>query len=204
MYPSLNQTLCGEHHYQYLIESHYADTKLGYKRDNLLGISSCSLETSRSSHFVVYISHPIFTGTVSLPFLIPNFFLEYISCLLKCFFSYCAERMSGKVFVVFALLVALLVSGAASTTETGETEETNVLKQLLTKHEMAKDSTGRQRQAPRTHSARLERRAHLSVDEREIMTKQIMQAISGMLQAWVGKLCDCHLVSLQLIKAMFE
>ncbi|XP_005925193.2 cholecystokinin isoform X1 [Haplochromis burtoni] len=154
MYPSLNQTLCGEHHYQYLIESHYADTKLGYKRDSLLGISSCALETSRSSHFVVYISHPIFT-----------------------------ERMSGKVFVVFALLVALLVSGAASPTETGETEETNVLKQLLAKHEMAKDSAGRQRQAPRTHSARVERRAHLSVDEREIMTKQIMQAISELMNS---------------------
>lgn len=120
------------------------------------------------------------------------------------FLSYCAERMSGKVFVVFALLVALLVSGAASPTETGETEETNVLKQLLAKHEMAKDSAGRQRQAPRTHSARVERRAHLSVDEREIMTKQIMQAISGMLQTWVGKLCDCHLVSLQLIRAVCE
>ncbi|XP_003453823.1 gastrin/cholecystokinin-like peptide [Oreochromis niloticus] len=91
--------------------------------------------------------------------------------------------MSGKVFVVFALLVALLVSGAASSPETGETEKTNVLKQLLAKHEMAKDSAGRQRQAPRTHSARVERRAHLSHDEREIMTKQIMQAISELMNS---------------------
>ncbi|XP_030599261.1 gastrin/cholecystokinin-like peptide [Archocentrus centrarchus] len=94
--------------------------------------------------------------------------------------------MSGKVIVVFALLVALLVSGAASSPEAsaaGETKETNVLRQLLAKHETLKDSAGKQRQAPRTNSARVERRTHLSDDEREIMTKQIMQAISELMNS---------------------
>lgn len=78
--------------------------------------------------------------------------------------------------MVFALLVALLVSAAA-----GEAEET-LLQQLLAKRERAaRGPAARQEPAPQALSARMERRAHLSEDEREIMTKQIMQAISGML-----------------------
>lgn len=90
--------------------------------------------------------------------------------------------MSGKAIVVFALLVALLVCGAASSP--GEAKETNILQQLLAKREKLRDSAGRQELAPQAQSSRVERRAHLSDDEREIMTKQIMQAISGML--WVS------------------
>ncbi|XP_033976655.1 cholecystokinin [Trematomus bernacchii] len=77
--------------------------------------------------------------------------------------------MSGKVIVVFALLTALLVSS-------GEAREAGLLQQLLAK----RDPAGRQEPAPQAPPARPERRAHLSEDDREIMTKQIMQAISEM------------------------
>ncbi|XP_037619336.1 gastrin/cholecystokinin-like peptide [Sebastes umbrosus] len=83
--------------------------------------------------------------------------------------------MSGKVIVVFALLAALLVCSAAR-----EAKEAHLLKQLLAKRERVGGSAGRQEPAPQAPSARMERRAHLSEDEREIMTKQIMQAISEM------------------------
>ncbi|XP_010788805.1 cholecystokinin [Notothenia coriiceps] len=76
--------------------------------------------------------------------------------------------MSGKVIVVFALLMALLVSS-------GEAREAGLL-QLLAK----RDPAGRQEPAPQASPARPARRAHLSEDDREIMTKQIMQAISEM------------------------
>ncbi|XP_071360994.1 gastrin/cholecystokinin-like peptide [Trachinotus anak] len=91
--------------------------------------------------------------------------------------------MSGKVTVVLALLVALLVSGATSSPVAGDGKETNTLQQLLAKRETARDSARRQEPAPETHSARMERRAHLSEDEREIMTKQIMQAISEVMNS---------------------
>ncbi|XP_054461267.1 gastrin/cholecystokinin-like peptide [Anoplopoma fimbria] len=86
--------------------------------------------------------------------------------------------MSGKFIVVFALLVVLLPPSAA-----GEDKETHLLQQLLAKREGARGLAGRQEPAPQAPSARMERRAHLSEDEREIMTKQIMQAISGMMNS---------------------
>ncbi|XP_059208976.1 cholecystokinin [Centropristis striata] len=86
--------------------------------------------------------------------------------------------MSGKLIVLCALLVALLVSSAAV-----EAEESHVLQQLLAKRDRGRDSAGRQELAPQASSARMERRAHLSEDEREIMTKQIMQAISEMMNS---------------------
>ncbi|XP_023277756.1 gastrin/cholecystokinin-like peptide [Seriola lalandi dorsalis] len=94
--------------------------------------------------------------------------------------------MSGKVIVVFALLVALLVSGAASSPESsasGDAKERNTLQRLLAKRETVRDTARRQGLAPQTHSSRMERRAHLSEDEREIMTKQIMQAISEVMNS---------------------
>lgn len=102
-----------------------------------------------------------------------------MNLILPSFFPFLCTDMSGKVIVVFALLAALLVSGAASSP--GEAEDTNVLQQLLAKREKVRGAAGRQEPAPQGHSARVERRPHLSEDEREIMTKQIMQAISGML-----------------------
>ncbi|TKS69108.1 hypothetical protein D9C73_003172 [Collichthys lucidus] len=89
--------------------------------------------------------------------------------------------MSGKVTVVFALLVVLLVSSAASSP--GEAKDTNVLRQLLAKREKVNELGVRQEPAPWANPARMERRAHLSEDEREIMTKQVMQAISEMMNS---------------------
>lgn len=95
--------------------------------------------------------------------------------------------MSGKVIFMCAL-VALLVSSAASLP--GEAKDTDVLQRLLAKKERVRDMGGRPgdmggrpQPVPPAHTARQERRAHLSEDEREIVTKQIMQAISGMLRA---------------------
>ncbi|XP_034542809.1 gastrin/cholecystokinin-like peptide isoform X2 [Notolabrus celidotus] len=93
--------------------------------------------------------------------------------------------MSGKVILVFALFVALLVSGGASSP--AQAKDTNGLQQLLAKRGTASDLAGRQELVHRTHLARTQRRAHLSEDEREIMTKQIMQAISEMMNS------DCML-----------
>lgn len=78
-------------------------------------------------------------------------------------------------------LVALLVSSAASLP--GEAKDTDVLQRLLAKKERVRDMGGRPQPVPPARTARQERRAHLSEDEREIVTKQIMQAISGMLRA---------------------
>nr|XP_046261378.1 gastrin/cholecystokinin-like peptide [Scatophagus argus] len=89
--------------------------------------------------------------------------------------------MPGKAAVVFALLVALLVSIAASSPR--EAAETNVLQRLVAKRERVTNLNGIQEPAPRAHATRVERRAHLSEDEREIMTKQIMQAISEMMNS---------------------
>ncbi|KAK2815773.1 hypothetical protein Q5P01_026240 [Channa striata] len=89
--------------------------------------------------------------------------------------------MSGKVVVLFALLAALLVSTAASSP--GETKETRTLQQLLAQRQRARESSVRQELAPQAFSARTERRTPLSEDDREIMTKQIMQAISEMMSS---------------------
>ncbi|XP_034397815.1 gastrin/cholecystokinin-like peptide [Cyclopterus lumpus] len=86
--------------------------------------------------------------------------------------------MSRKVIVVFALLVALLPPSAA-----GEPKETPLLRQLLANRETVRSLAGRQEPAPQAPSARMERRAHLSENEREIMTKQIMQAISEVMNS---------------------
>ncbi|XP_038570107.1 cholecystokinin isoform X2 [Micropterus salmoides] len=91
--------------------------------------------------------------------------------------------MSGKVIVVFALLVAVLVFGASATPQSSAAADTSVLQQLLAKREKVRELAGRQEPESQTHSARMERRAHLSEDERETMTKRIMQAISEMMNS---------------------
>ncbi|XP_032419850.1 uncharacterized protein LOC116720598 isoform X2 [Xiphophorus hellerii] len=81
--------------------------------------------------------------------------------------------MSRKVILVFALLVALIASDSAAAPQSaaaGQAKGADVLQRLLAKREKAREAS-----APRA-----ERRAHLSEDEREIMTKQVMQAIAGM------------------------
>lgn len=87
--------------------------------------------------------------------------------------------MSGKDVMVFALLAVLLVATAASSA--GSTKKTDVLQQLLTKAEKVRELSRKQQPEPQPNLARAERRVQLSDDEREIMTKQIMHAISGML-----------------------
>ncbi|XP_065809338.1 uncharacterized protein [Labrus bergylta] len=95
------------------------------------------------------------------------------------------KDMTGKVVLVFALLVALVVSGAASSP--GYAKDINALQQLLAKRGKVIDMAARQEPPSHAHSARTQRRAHLSEDEREIMTKQVMQAISEMMNS------DCML-----------
>uniref|UniRef100_A0A3Q2NPP9 Cholecystokinin-like n=1 Tax=Fundulus heteroclitus TaxID=8078 RepID=A0A3Q2NPP9_FUNHE len=84
--------------------------------------------------------------------------------------------MSGKAVLVVGLLVALLVSDSASAPESSAAREAkgvNVLQRLLAKREKAREA----------EASRAERRTHLSEDDREIMTKQIMQAITEVMNS---------------------
>lgn len=74
--------------------------------------------------------------------------------------------MSGKAALLFALLVALLVSGSASPPRTDGGSG------VLAHKGAEPASRGRA-------AARVQRRAHLTEDEREMVTKQIVQALSG-------------------------
>lgn len=78
--------------------------------------------------------------------------------------------------MVFTLLAVLLIVTAASCEQI---KKTDVLQQLLAKSEKVRMLNGDQQPEPEPKPARVERRVQLSADEREIMTKQIMQAISG-------------------------
>ncbi|XP_071771448.1 cholecystokinin [Centroberyx gerrardi] len=97
--------------------------------------------------------------------------------------------MAGNGILVCALVAALLVSGMASppkSPSSGDTKESGTLRQLLARREKVKDSrdsVARQEQAGQARTARMERMAHLSEDEREVMTKQIMQAISEIMNS---------------------
>lgn len=81
--------------------------------------------------------------------------------------------------MAFLLLAVLLIATAVPSA--GHTKKTGVLQQLLTKTDKVRVLRGKQQPEPQPNLARMERRVQLSDDEREIMTKQIMQAISGML-----------------------
>ncbi|XP_036067352.1 uncharacterized protein LOC112137309 isoform X2 [Oryzias melastigma] len=78
-----------------------------------------------------------------------------------------SAAMSGKAALLFALLVALLVSGSASPPRTDGGSG------VLAHKGAEPASRGRA-------AARVQRRAHLTEDEREMVTKQIVQALSGM------------------------
>ncbi|XP_071393252.1 cholecystokinin [Centroberyx affinis] len=100
--------------------------------------------------------------------------------------------MAGNGILVCALVAALLVSGMASppkSPSSGDTTESGILRQLLARREKVKDnrdSVARQEQAGQAgqaRTARIERMPHLSEDEREVMTKQIMQAISEIMNS---------------------
>uniref|UniRef100_A0A3Q3BCI4 Cholecystokinin-like n=2 Tax=Kryptolebias marmoratus TaxID=37003 RepID=A0A3Q3BCI4_KRYMA len=79
--------------------------------------------------------------------------------------------MSGKLVVAFALLVLLLVSAAAASPDTPATARSNILQKLLAQKEAMKPEV------------RVARRPHLSEDEREMMTKQIVQALSEVMNS---------------------
>ncbi|XP_030001241.1 gastrin/cholecystokinin-like peptide [Sphaeramia orbicularis] len=92
--------------------------------------------------------------------------------------------MYGKGAAVFALLAVLLVSTTASAPERSAPEDAddrNILHKLQTRRDKVRESLGRQDVPSQT--ARMARRTHLSEDEREIMTKQIMQAISDLMNS---------------------
>lgn len=151
-----------------------------YKR----GSAQCAPEASDFLNRLccARISYCLHTGNLFLIYKL-NYFITLSKCNSVFLFLY--ADMSGKVTVVFALLVVLLVSSAASSPVEGK--DTNVLRQLLAKREKVNELGVRQEPAPWADPARMERRAHLSEDEREIMTKQVMQAISGMLLVWMWK-----------------
>ncbi|XP_029908021.1 gastrin/cholecystokinin-like peptide [Myripristis murdjan] len=92
--------------------------------------------------------------------------------------------MAGHRIMVCAFVAALLVCGMASPRKSPsarDAKESGTLQQLLERS--TKDSAGQQEQAAQTHAARTERLTQLSEDERELMTKQIMQAISEIMNS---------------------
>uniref|UniRef100_A0A8C6TQ79 Gastrin/cholecystokinin peptide hormone domain-containing protein n=1 Tax=Neogobius melanostomus TaxID=47308 RepID=A0A8C6TQ79_9GOBI len=74
----------------------------------------------------------------------------------------------------FAVLASLLISSAALPEK--QTERNSILQKLLSR----RDSGA---QDPAASQTRIERRPHLSEDDREIMTKQLMHAISEMMNS---------------------
>ncbi|XP_061686546.1 gastrin/cholecystokinin-like peptide [Syngnathoides biaculeatus] len=85
--------------------------------------------------------------------------------------------MSGNRMATFALVLLLLACSAVAASGSKKVE------QLQAAREETRNFAGRQEPLP----ARTARRAHLSEEERTIMTKQIMQAISEMVNS------DCML-----------
>ncbi|XP_056137039.1 cholecystokinin [Lampris incognitus] len=97
--------------------------------------------------------------------------------------------MAVNGIMVCALVAALLVHGMASASQSptdGDTRESGILQQLLAtrgKTRNSKDSVARPDQKFQTRMTRMERLAHLSEDERELLTKQIMQTISEIMNS---------------------
>lgn len=98
--------------------------------------------------------------------------------------------MSVKAMVACALLVVLVASGAASASEpsaVGDVTEGNVLRQLVRKTGKPREPVDRPQAGTWAPAPRAARRAPLSEDDRELMTKQIVQALSEMMSS------DCML-----------
>ncbi|XP_020797630.1 gastrin/cholecystokinin-like peptide [Boleophthalmus pectinirostris] len=81
--------------------------------------------------------------------------------------------MHSKGLGVFALLASLLVSSAALPEK--QTVGDNILQKILSRRDSVKD--------PGVSETRAERRARLSEDDREIMAKQLMHAISELMNS---------------------
>ncbi|KAL1005995.1 hypothetical protein UPYG_G00066560 [Umbra pygmaea] len=92
------------------------------------------------------------------------------------------------------LLATPLLDGLASPVpkSNGNTKPSGMLPQKVSRRETVEDIAMRE-QDPQIHKERGERMAHLSEDQREFMSKQIMQAISELMndcpdrdyQGWV-------------------
>ncbi|XP_029629980.1 cholecystokinin-like isoform X1 [Salmo trutta] len=100
--------------------------------------------------------------------------------------------------LVCVLMVALVGVGLTSpvSKSDGNTKQGGILPQLLARREAvrnAAENIAKREQDTQTSMARVERMSHLSEDQREFMSKQIMQAISEMMnecpdrdyQGWV-------------------
>ncbi|XP_024298087.1 cholecystokinin-like [Oncorhynchus tshawytscha] len=91
--------------------------------------------------------------------------------------------MSGLlVCVLMAALVRVGLTSPVSKSD-GNTKQGGILPQLLARREAVRNAAEnmvRTAQDTQTSMARMERMAHLSEDQREFMSKQIMQAISEM------------------------
>ncbi|CAB1344975.1 unnamed protein product [Coregonus sp. 'balchen'] len=90
--------------------------------------------------------------------------------------------MSG--LLVCALMAALVGVGLTSPVSKSDdnTKQGGILPQLLARREAvrnAAENVARREQDTQMSMARMERMAHLSEDQRELMSKQIIQAISG-------------------------
>ncbi|CAN9509929.1 unnamed protein product [Ophioblennius macclurei] len=94
--------------------------------------------------------------------------------------------MSVKAMAVCVLLVALAISGSASVPESPsarDAKETSVLQHLVRQRGKPRDAADGQKTKFWAQSAREARRAQLSEDEREMVTKQLMQAITEMMNS---------------------
>uniref|UniRef100_A0A8C8IYN0 Gastrin/cholecystokinin peptide hormone domain-containing protein n=1 Tax=Oncorhynchus tshawytscha TaxID=74940 RepID=A0A8C8IYN0_ONCTS len=99
------------------------------------------------------------------------------------------------VCVLMAALVRVGLTSPVSKSD-GNTKQGGILPQLLARREAVRNAAEnmvRTAQDTQTSMARMERMAHLSEDQREFMSKQIMQAISG--KWW----CRCIVVCLSTI-----
>uniref|UniRef100_A0A8C8IG74 Gastrin/cholecystokinin peptide hormone domain-containing protein n=1 Tax=Oncorhynchus tshawytscha TaxID=74940 RepID=A0A8C8IG74_ONCTS len=101
------------------------------------------------------------------------------------------------VCVLMAALVRVGLTSPVSKSD-GNTKQGGILPQLLARREAVRNAAEnmvRTAQDTQTSMARMERMAHLSEDQREFMSKQIMQAISG---KWWCRVKCCIVVCLKM------
>ncbi|KAM9491007.1 cholecystokinin-like [Salvelinus alpinus] len=98
--------------------------------------------------------------------------------------------MSGLlVCVLMAALVGVGLTSPVSKSD-GNTKQGGILPQLLSRREAvwnSAENVAKREQDTQTSMARMERMVHLSEDQRESMSKQIMQAISEMMNECPGR-----------------
>ncbi|XP_019905405.1 uncharacterized protein LOC105021474 isoform X2 [Esox lucius] len=92
------------------------------------------------------------------------------------------EGMALSGLLVCSLVATLVVVGLASPTSKsgGDTKPSGRLSQLMASRREAMENAAPLGQDTQTRMERRERMSHLSEEQREFMSKQIMQAISGL------------------------